>query len=154
VLLALALSSVFWFADPQTVEAAVSSLVLSSIALVTLLLLGGVVLSSLRLKLITADLGYPLTFRDAAVTLGAGQLAGGVFFQFAGQLIGRSAVLSRKGIPAAATVVISGYERIVALSVSLMLAAGGAVYLFGTLSVDLRTGGSSLLKLVLGFAAI
>ena len=82
-----------------------------SVLLVAALLLGGVVLSSLRLKLIAADLGYPLTFRDAAMTLSVGQLAGTAFFQFAGQLIGRSAVLSRRGIPPAATVVISGYER-------------------------------------------
>ena len=81
--------------------------------------------SSLRLKLITSDLGYPLSFRDAAMTLSVGQLAGTVFFQLAGQLIGRGAILSRKGIPPAATVVISGYERVVALSVSLLLAAGG-----------------------------
>jgi len=32
-------------------------------------------------------------------------------------------MLSRRGIPFAATVVISGYERVAALSVSLLLAA-------------------------------
>ena len=71
------------------------------IAPVSALLLVGVALSSLRLKLITADLGYPLSFRDAAMTLSVGQLAGTAFFQLAGQLIGRSAVLSRRGIPPA-----------------------------------------------------
>jgi hypothetical protein len=63
-------------------------------------------------------------------------------------------VLSRKGIPPAATVVISGYERVVALSVSLLLAACGALYLFGTLSLNLETGGLSLIKLVLGLIAV
>ena len=44
----------------------------------------GVLLASLRLKMITADLGYSLSFRDAVVALSAGQLAGSVFFQLAG----------------------------------------------------------------------
>ena len=107
-------------------------------------------LASLRLKLITADLGYSLSFRDAVVALSAGQLAGSVFFQLAGQLIGRGMVLSRRGIPASAGLVISGYERFVALGVSLVLAAGGAIYLFGTLSFDLQAGGQSLIRLGLG----
>lgn len=153
-LLLSAITSVLWASDPWTIAAAVSDLVWSSLLLVTLLLLGGVMLSSLRLKLITTDLGYPLTFRDAAATLSAGQLAGTAFFQFPGQLIGRSAVLARKGIPTAVTVVVSGYERMVAMSVSLLLAACGAIYLYGTLTVDLSSGGASLLKLVLGFVAV
>jgi O-antigen ligase len=136
--------------NPRAIEAAWSELLFSSVVLVLMLLFGGVVLSSLRLKLITSDLGYRLSFRDAAMTLSAGQLAGSVFFQFAGQLIGRSAVLSRKGIPAAATVVISGYERVIALSVSLLLAGFGALYLFGTLSINMQAGGLSLVKLALG----
>ena len=98
---------------------------------VVIFLAGGVLLASLRLKLISADLGYSLSFRDAVVALSAGQLAGSVFFQLAGQLIGRGMVLSRRGIPASAGLVISGYERFVALGVSLVLAAGGAIYLFG-----------------------
>ena len=59
-----------------------------------------------------------------------------------------------RGIPPAATVVISGYERVVALSVSLLLAGRGALYLFGTLSINLETGGVSLLKLALGIVAV
>src|SRR5690349_19557621 len=136
-LLVSAIAAVFWVSDWSALSAAASEIFLPSLILVLLLLLCGVVLSSLRLKFITADLGYTLTFRDAAFTLGIGQLAGTAFLQFAGQLLGRGAVLSRRGIPPAATVVISGYERIAAFSVSILLAAGGALYLFGTLSIDL-----------------
>jgi uncharacterized membrane protein YbhN (UPF0104 family) len=50
--------------------------------------------------------------------------------------------------------VISGYERIAAFSVSILLAAGGAIYLFGTLSIDLSSGGVPLIKLGLGLAAV
>jgi O-antigen ligase/uncharacterized membrane protein YbhN (UPF0104 family) len=153
VLLLVVIASVLWISDPKAVTAAGSELFSLSIVLVLLLLLGGVVLSSLRLQLITSDLGYRLTFRDAAMTLSVGQLAGTAFFQLAGQLIGRSAILSRRGIPPAATVVISGYERVVALSVSLLLAGAGALYLFGSLSLNLQTGGLSLIKLALGLLA-
>ncbi len=107
-------------------------------------------LASLRLKLIISDLGYRLSFRDAAVTLSVGQIAGSFFFQFAGQLVGRGAVLSRKGISPAATVVISGYERVIALGTSLLLAGAGALYLFGTLSINMQTGGLSFVRLTLG----
>ena len=41
-----------------------------------------------------------------------------------------------------------------ALSVSLLLAGGGALYLFGTLSINLETGGVSLIKLALGLVAV
>jgi hypothetical protein len=154
VLLLSAIAAVFWMSDWAAVSAAMSELFLPSLLMVLLLLLCGVVLASLRLKLITADLGYSLTFRDAAMTLSVGQLAGTAFLQLAGQLIGRGAVLSRRGVPAAATVVISGYERLAAFSVSLLLASGGALYLFGTLGIDLASGGVSLIKLGLGLAAV
>jgi hypothetical protein len=151
-LLVCAFAAVLWASGPQTIAVAASGLVWWPIVLVLAFLAGGVVLSSLRLKLITADLGYRLSFRDAAITLSAGQLAGTAFFQLAGQLIGRGAVLGRRGIPPAAAVVISGYERMVSMSVSLLLAGCGAVYLFGTLTVDLKSGGAALAKLALGFA--
>jgi hypothetical protein len=149
-LLACAGYSVYAVSEPHELHSAFSELVLSSAIAVVIFLAGGVLLASLRLKLISADLGYSLTFRDAVVALSAGQLAGSVFFQLAGQLIGRGMVLSRRGIPASAGLVISGYERFVALGVSLMLAAGGAIYLFGELSFDLQAGGQSLVRLALG----
>src|SRR4026209_2342853 len=98
-LLLFVITTVLVLSDAKAVELALSELVLSSLVLTVILLLGGVVLSSLRLKLITADLGYPLSFRDAAMTLSVGQLAGSAFFQFAGQLVGRGAVQARRGIP-------------------------------------------------------
>jgi hypothetical protein len=151
-LLVCAILSVIAASEPNALHSAFSELLLSSAIAVVIFLAGGVLLASLRLKLISADLGYSLSFRDAVVALSAGQLAGSVFFQLAGQLIGRGLVLSRRGIPASANIVISGYERFVALGVSLVLAAGGAVYLFGTLSFDLQAGGQSLIRLALGLS--
>jgi hypothetical protein len=151
-LLAGVIALVFFTSDANTIDAVFSRQLSFSVALVLVLLAGGIILASLRLQLITSDLGYRLSFRDAAMALSVGQLAGSVFFQFAGQLIGRGTVLSRKGIDPAATVVISGYERVVALSVSLLFAAVGGIYLFGTLSINLESGGLSLIKLVLGLS--
>jgi len=149
-LLVCALLSVYAASEPNALHSAFSELLLSSAIAVVIFLAGGVLLASLRLKLISTDIGYPLSFRDAVVALSAGQLAGSVFFQLAGQLIGRGMVLSRRGIPASANIFISGYERFVALGVSLVLAAGGAIYLFGELSFDLQAGGQSLIRLALG----
>lgn len=153
-LLAAVIISVCAVSGTDALLAALWQLAPSSVAAIVLLLTAGLLLSALRLKLITGDLGYSLSMRDATATLSVGQLAGSVFFQLAGQLIGRGAMLARRGIPPAASVVISGYERIFALFVSLILAACGATYLFGKLSFDLQTGGLALLRLALGLAAV
>ena len=110
----------------------------------------GVLLAAVRVKLVAGDLGYELAWRDAFSALGLGQLGGAVFFQLAGQLIARGAYLSRRGIPVGASVVMVGYERLLALGISSMLAAIGAWYVFGRVAVDPDTGGSAMLKLVVG----
>jgi hypothetical protein len=123
-----------------------------SLGLVLLLLTAGALLASLRLKLIAADMGYSLSVRDAIAALSAGQVAGSIFFQLAGQLIGRAALLSRRDMAPDATVFLTAYERILALFVALALAGSGALYLFGRLTFDLTQGGGALLKLALGLA--
>jgi len=149
-LLVAVVSTVLGMAGISGLREAFSSVRLSSLLAALALLGGGILLSSLRLKLITDDLGYSLTFRDSVTTLCVSQLAGTVFFQFAGQLLARGAMFSERGIPPAATIVISGYERLVALAVSVALAACGGIYLFGKLSLDLNAGGVSLIKLAAG----
>lgn len=123
-----------------------------SLGLVLLFLTAGALLASLRLKLIAADMGYSLSFRDAIAALSAGQVAGSIFFQLAGQLIGRAALLSRRDMAPDATVFLTAYERILALFVALALAGSGALYLFGRLTLDLTQGGGALLKLAMGLA--
>lgn len=139
---------------PAAITSALTKLALPTLGLAILCLTGGMLLSALRLKYIAADVGYCLSMRDATATLSVGQLAGNLFFQIAGQMIGRTAMLARRGIPAAASVIISGYERIFALFISLALAIGGALYLFGRLTFDLEAGGLNLVRLALGMAAV
>jgi uncharacterized membrane protein YbhN (UPF0104 family) len=129
---------------------AISNLSWFAIVAATLLMAAGAMLASLRLWYISRDLGYHLTFRDAVSALGLGQVAGVLFFQIAGQLMARSAFLSRRSVPVAGTVIVTGYERLSALAVSLILAIGAAIYLFGKISINAAEGGLLPIKILLG----
>lgn len=113
-------------------------------------LLAGALLASLRVWMIARDLGYPLAMRDAVAVLSIGQLAGGLFFQLVGQLIARGALLARRGLPVSVTIVLTGYERIVALAVSLVLALAGSWLIFGRIALDMDHGGLEFAKLMTG----
>ncbi|MBV9556859.1 MAG: flippase-like domain-containing protein, partial [Pseudolabrys sp.] len=107
-------------------------------------------LSVWRLKLIAEDLGYRLPKRDAIAALSLGLLAGTVFFQMIGQLLARGSLLSRRGVPVAATVTLTIYERAAAAGVSLLLAIAGGWYVFGRITLDFEHGGLFFLKIVAG----
>lgn len=110
----------------------------------------GALLASARLQLIAHDLGYPMRLRDALAALSLGQIAGSLFFQIVGQTAARTAFLSRRGMPLSGTLVITGYERLAALLVSVLIATGGAWFLFGRITVDLEHGGAAFVKLAVG----
>jgi uncharacterized membrane protein YbhN (UPF0104 family) len=110
----------------------------------------GYMLASARVRAFAGYAGYPLRFRDAVAAVSAGQIAGNLFFQIVGQVMARSALFSRAGLPVATTVVITGYERLFALVVSLVLAGAGALSIFGIISVDAEAGGYDLAKLFVG----
>jgi uncharacterized membrane protein YbhN (UPF0104 family) len=122
-----------------------SALLLAGAALLVSALLGAV-----RVKFIADDLGYALSWRDAFAALGLGQVGGALFFSVAGQLIARGAYLSARGQPVSATILMVGYERVLAALVSLALAAWGAWYVFGRVGLDLEAGGAGFLELVSG----
>ncbi len=62
-----------------TLTDALKQLLLSSVVATTLCLTAGMLSAALRLKFISADLGYALSMRDATMTLSVGQLAGNLF---------------------------------------------------------------------------
>jgi O-antigen ligase len=126
----------------------------AAFVLTILALLAGALLATLRLQWIARDLGYRLSFRDAMAGFTYGQVLGAVFFQLAGQLLARSTVLARRQVPPAATILITGYERLAALFISLLLATVAAGYLFGAISLDYRQGGSAFIKTVAGGALV
>jgi uncharacterized membrane protein YbhN (UPF0104 family) len=109
--------------------------------------------ASLRLKRIAAMMGHPLSFRQAMAAAGMGSLVGAIFFQIAGQLMGRSFVMKRAGVPFESVVVLTLYERVVAAVFSAILALAGAYYVFGTVYLDQDAGGGALIKITLGLLA-
>jgi len=136
------------------VIATFSRLSLTTLGIVVLSLLGGSLLATLRLKWIASDLGYRLSFLDSMAALSLGQLMGAVFFQIAGQLLARGTILSRRQVPPSATVIITGYERFLALGISLSLALIATAYLFGSVSIDYQKGGAALIKLIIGLVLV
>jgi hypothetical protein len=109
--------------------------------------------AALRLKIISSDIGTPVTFRQAMAAVSGGNLAGAAFFQIAGQLMARGAILAKSGIPFASVAVMTLYERFLAASVSALLALAGAYYVFGYVYLDQRSGGEELIKIVAGLLA-
>ena len=121
---------------------------------VVILLLCGNLLACLRLCVVARDFGQRLPIREGVVASTAGQLAGSFFFQIIGQTIARSTVLSKSGISMPTTIVITGYERIVAASVSFLLALAGVAYLFGRITFDWAGGGQDFLKMAVGLVLV
>src|SRR5215469_5613072 len=118
VFIYLALSQTDWLATREVL----SQFSLSSLAMVTVALLAGTFLGALRLRIVAADLGYRPSLNGCLAAVTLGQIGGSLFFQIAGQLIARSAVLKRHGLPISATVIATLYERFAGLAVSLGLA--------------------------------
>ena len=145
---------VFSYSDWAAVTATYAQIPWPSIIGAFCLMLAGASLASLRLKLIAADLGYQLSFRDAMSTLSIGHLAGVLFFQIAGQLMARGVLLSRLRIPVSGTIIVTGYERLVALAVSFALAIAGAMFLFGGISITSAEGGILIIKIILGLLIV
>jgi hypothetical protein len=149
-----ALAIVYTRSDWAAIAASVAQLSWPSISVAFALMLAGGMLASLRLKLIADDLGYQLSFPDAFCALGLGQLAGIVFFQIAGQLMARGLLFSRHRIPVSGTIIVTGYERLVALAISLLVAIAGATYLFGKISIDTAEGGILVVKIFIGLLVV
>ena len=126
----------------------------SALAVVVSALLVGNLLACVRFKIIAGDLHQPMRLRDAFAATSLGQLAGSFFFQVVGQTMARSAVLSKVGVSMPTTIIITGYERVVAALVSAALTVFGALYLFGHITLDLSGGGDELLEIIAGIAFV
>jgi hypothetical protein len=125
----------------------------SSLAAVFAALLANALAAVLRFKVIADEIEHPITFRRSMAAVSAGSLAGALFFQIAGQLMARGVVAGRGGIPFAAVVVITAYERFTAAIVSALLALGGAFFIFGSVYLDQSAGGADLIKIMAGLIA-
>jgi len=106
-----------------------------------------------RFKIIAKEIGHPIEFRRAMAVVSAGTLAGTMFFQIAGQLVARGVIAGQGGVPFAAVVIITAYERFTAAILSGLLALGGAVFIFGNIYLDQAAGGAILIKIMVGLIA-
>jgi hypothetical protein len=125
----------------------------TTVAIVAVALLCNALVAVLRFKTIASDMGNPISWRRAMASVSAGSLAGALFFQLAGQLIARSTIMRRGGVPLANVVVITLYERAVAAVLSGLLAIAGAYFVFGRIYIDPEAGGADLIRLIIGLIA-
>src|SRR6185312_12075630 len=116
-------------------------------------LMANALAAALRFEVVAAFTGYNIGFRRAMAAVGAGTLAGAAFFQIAGQLMARGFVARKGGMPFAAVVVVTGYERIIAAILSGLLAIAGAWFIFGKIYLDQAAGGAVLIKIACGLIA-
>jgi uncharacterized membrane protein YbhN (UPF0104 family) len=123
------------------------------VTLVAAALLANALAAVLRFQMIATEVRHPIAFRRAMAVVGAGNLAGAVFFQLAGQLMARGVIAGRGGIPFAVVVVITAYERFIAAIVSALVALAGALYIFGNVYLDQSAGGTDLIKIMCGLLA-
>lgn len=121
-----------------------------TISFILAMLLANSLAAALRFEVIAGFTGHRIGFSRAMAAVGASSLAGAVFFQIAGQLIARGLVARRGGMPFAAVVVVTAYERIVAAILSGLLALAGAWFIFGKVYLDQSSGGADLIKIMSG----
>jgi len=150
VVLGASLAFVGHFYGTTNILEHAQSLSASTLILVFLALLLNAFAAALRFQIVARDIGHPVGIRNAMAAVGTGSLAGMVFFQVAGQLIARSAVLRKGNVPFPAVVVITAYERFVAAIVSGLFALGGALFIFGKVYLDSDAGGAELIKTFCG----
>jgi hypothetical protein len=131
----------------------VRALSVAALSAVLFALLANALAAVLRFKIIATEIEYPITVRRAVAAVSAGSLAGALFFQIAGQLMARGVIAGRGGMPFAAVVAITAYERITAAIVSALFALGGAFFIFGNVYLDRSAGGADLIKIMVGLVA-
>src|SRR5262245_6308820 len=97
--------------------------------------------AAFRFKVIANEIKHPVTFHRAVAAVSAGSLGGALFFQIAGQLMARGVVAGKAGMPFAAVVVITAYERCTAAIVSALFALGApSLFLAMSISINPREG--------------
>jgi uncharacterized membrane protein YbhN (UPF0104 family) len=111
-------------------------------------------IAAVRMQAAMRDLGHRIGYRDCLRTVVLGAVGGFLAFQLFGQLALRSAVLRRVGFTAETATAVTIYERIVAAAVSLLMACAGAIYLFGSVRIDLKSGGADLSKVAIGIVTV
>jgi len=109
-----------------------------------------VLLGAARLRALSAECGHSLSFRTALAAVAVSQAAATLFFHVYGQIVSRGVLLKHHGVPYPTTVLMTLVERTVGLLILLLVAAVGALIVFGQISIRLDEGGAELIRNVLG----
>lgn len=118
----------------------------------TMLSVAATVLGAVRGWLVMRDFGLAIGFLPAARATLLGSVSG-LFAQFVGQAMVRSAYLRSYGIPYSGTLLLTLYERIVAALVLTVIALVGAAHLFGAIYPEITSGGWALVRLIVALVA-
>lgn len=111
--------------------------------IVTLLFLGTVVLSFVRIWIILQDFGHKLNFIDVVKACVAGNIGALFFIPVFGQIAGRQFYLAKLGVSTVENSAASGYERVMAGGVSAFFAFAGFLYIYDWGAVE----GANLINL-------
>lgn len=139
--------------DLQNILTDLGRLSLVGIVVAILSLFANAMLAAVRFRMIASDTGFRISMPQAISAVSAGNLAGALFFQIAGQLAARGYVMRHASVPFAAVVVSTLYERALAALISAITAVFGALYVFGYIYLDPAAGGTNLIKVVAGVVA-
>src|SRR5262245_31686193 len=116
-------------ADFAAMRTAAADLAPLSLALIFGGMLTSILLGALRFKLIARDAGSDASFAGILHAVCIGQLAGAALFQVFGRLLARGAILRRSGLSVSTSTLVTLYEQLLALAVSVGLAVAGALYI-------------------------
>jgi hypothetical protein len=121
-------------------------------AIIFICLLLNAFVAAIRFNFVASHVGGAYRFREAVAIVSASNIAGALFFQIAGQIAARGAIMSRSQAGSFANaVVITAYERLSSAIVSALGAVLGAYLVFGRVKFDWNSG-APLVKL--GFAGL
>jgi len=106
-------------------------------------------ISCFRYSMVLSAIGVPVPLHAAAQANLLGIVGGLVLFQFLGQTLTRAAFLKRFGVNTGGILVANIYERALALFWLFVMMIGASWILFGKISIDFSSGGTSLVKLLI-----
>ncbi|MCW5692464.1 MAG: flippase-like domain-containing protein [Pseudolabrys sp.] len=144
-----------WHSADEGIWSALSALSPSVLLAVAFALALNLLLAALRFRVISNYFGASFGALESLAIVSAGNVAGAIFFQIAGQLMARGALMSRLGSSISSAVLVTANERITAAMISLVGAGGGAFIIFGHIYFNRDAGADALLKLaVVGILAL
>src|SRR6267142_2064649 len=120
------------------------------VALAVIFLIVNFGLVFLRFEWTLRALGVSMNRRTAAYAFSLGNLAGQFLFNIVGQSLTRAVVLQTSGVPMSVTIAATYLERLIALATVGIGAVVAARVLFGSVGLEMHSGGAYFLSLLIG----